>query len=353
MNPGYGHYSADCPAVSVVVPVRNSARTLPDCLLALRGQSYPHECVEVIVVDDGSRDATSAVATRFGVRCVRISPSGPAAARNRGIEASSGEIIAFTDGDCAPEPGWLEEMIRPFDDPAVTATKGVYRTEQRSWTARFVQAEYESRYRLMARLEEIDFVDTYAAAYRRSALEAVGGFDESFPLPSVEDQELSFRLAAHGARMVFCPRAVVSHRHAADAASYFRKKVKIGFWKMGVLARYPQKAVSDSHTPSNLKLEILLVAAMLPALAAWLATGMWIVPAIVAVLFAAATAPLCLRILARDPVVGLVAPIFLILRAVALGTGMFLGLVRGQFKAKPVAARLRATREEERVVEHV
>ena len=184
------------PDASVIIPARNAASTLPACLLALRAQTVPRDRFEVLVVDDGSIDNTAVIAKRYQTQVLSIPNSGPAVARNRGVEQARGRILVFTDSDCAPEPGFLEAMLRPFDEPDVVATKGIYRTDQKTWTARFVQAEYESRYRLMRGRETIDFVDTYAAAYRRDAFESVGGFDESFPLPSVEDQELSFRMVA-------------------------------------------------------------------------------------------------------------------------------------------------------------
>ncbi len=333
------------PDVSVIVPAMNAAATLADCLLALRAQTLPKERVEVIVVDDGSTDKTAAIAAKYRAHVVQIANAGPAVARNRGVEVAMGSILVFTDADCAPEPVFLEEMLRPFEDADVVATKGIYRTDQGSLTSRFVQAEYESRYRIMRRLESIDFVDTYAAAYRRDAFEAVGGFDESFPLPSVEDQELSFRVARGGARMVFCPKAVVTHHHANDPGAYFCKKVKIGYWKMRVLARFPEKAVSDSHTPSSLKIEILSVAAMLASLPVAIVFGWWWPPLALLAVFLAATARFCCAVAFEDPLVGTVAPLFVFARSLALGTGMSVGLLRGQLEVTREVSTLETSNE--------
>src|SRR5689334_9252898 len=96
---------------SVVIPARNAARTLPATLAALRGQTYPADRLEVIVVDDGSADATGEVAAAGGARVLRQAPAGPAAARNRGAAAATGEIILFTDADCTPAPTWVERML--------------------------------------------------------------------------------------------------------------------------------------------------------------------------------------------------------------------------------------------------
>jgi len=105
----------------------------------------------VIVVDDGSTDETSGIAERHDVTLVRQPPRGAAAARNRGVAASEGEIVLFTDADCVPDTNWIAEMVRSFGDPEVVGAKGVYRTRQKEIVARFVQCEYEERYELMAR----------------------------------------------------------------------------------------------------------------------------------------------------------------------------------------------------------
>ncbi|MBN1441355.1 MAG: glycosyltransferase family 2 protein, partial [Planctomycetes bacterium] len=116
--------SIEEPFISVIVPARNASATLPGCLLALRAQSYPRDRFEVIVVDDGSTDNTAAVAAKFWARVISIPPSGPAVARNRGVKESKGEILLFTDADCAPTPGWISRLVSAFDEPEVMAARG-------------------------------------------------------------------------------------------------------------------------------------------------------------------------------------------------------------------------------------
>jgi GT2 family glycosyltransferase len=97
----------------------------------------------------------------------------------------------------------------------------------------------------------IDFIDTYSAAYRRDIFIQNGGFNESFPFPSVEDQEFSFRLARKGYLMVFSPNAVVYHHHDRNIYEYLRRKFGIGYWKAIMLHWIPEKTFSDSHTAST------------------------------------------------------------------------------------------------------
>jgi cellulose synthase/poly-beta-1,6-N-acetylglucosamine synthase-like glycosyltransferase len=312
--------------VSVVVPARDAGQTIGECLCSLLRQSLPRERYEVIVVDDGSSDDTRQAVQRYEVTLLDQRHEGAAAARNRGVAAARGEIVLFTDADCVPDGDWIEEMLRPFEDPEVVGVKGVYRTRQGGILPRFVQCEYEERYEKMARLKQIDFVDTYSAGYRRGILLSAGGFDTAYPDASVEDQELSFRLAERGYRMVFNPRAIVYHRHPETLRAYFRRKFNIGYWKLRVLRSHPQKAISDSHTPQALKVQMALALVLLPLLALALALNSlaWLA-ALAVLVFLISIVPFTVKALRKELTVGLVVPFFLFVRGLALGAGMIKG----------------------------
>lgn len=317
------------PAFSVVIPAYQAEETIDRCLEALAHQTVPRDCYEIVVVDDGSSDGTAARAQAHGpVRLLTQERKGPAAARNAGVEHSQGQIVLFTDADCEPLPDWIERMGAAFGDGVVGA-KGAYLTRQRELVARFVQIEYEDKYNRMAGEPSIDFVDTYAAAYRRDIFVADGGFETAFPVASVEDQEFSFRLARRGYRMVFVPEARVYHwGHAPDVWSYARKKFRIGYWKVMVHRRHPNKLLRDSHTPQVLKVQILLVGLAGLGLAGGLVwPGFWAVSGASALLFLLSTIPFVWSALRKDLAVGLVAPGLLLVRALALGIGFAAGLV--------------------------
>lgn len=315
------------PTISAIIPVYNGSQTLPGCLQALRQQSRPPD--EIIVVDDGSTDETAGLAAQFGVKVISQANAGPAAARNHGAQVACGDILLFTDADCAPASTWVERMVAPFADPTVAGAKGEYRTRQRGLVARFVQQEYQERYDRMAGQSQIDFVDTYAAAYRRQLFLAAGGFDPAFL--KNEDQEFSFRLAGQGYRLMYVPGAVVYHQHDCTLAEYVQRKYWIGYWKAFVTHRYPAKLVQDSHTPPILKAQVVLALFggafllsrgvfknRLAAAGAGLAWG--------SLLFSGL--PLYLKILRRDTPVLAVAPVLLLARALALGGGFLLGNLR-------------------------
>ena len=262
---------------SIVIPARDAEGLIGRCLAALERQSVPRARYEVIVVDDGSADGTAEVARSFpGVRVLHQTGRGPAAARTRGARAGRGEIVVFTDADCEPTRGWLAALLAPFEDPTVVGTKGTYLTRQRALTARFTQLEYEDKYDRMRRFESIDFIDTYAAAFRRTAFLEAGGYDESFPVPSAEDVDLSYRLAAAGHRMLFAPAAAVYHRHPERPGVYLRRKYRYAHWRVKAVAKTPAKAISDSHSPLANKAQVALMgplAALLALRAVWAPAG--------------------------------------------------------------------------------
>ncbi len=324
------------PDYSVVVPAYHAAREIGDCVRALSNQTIQRERYEIIVVDDGSTDGTAAVAQEAGAdRVVVISHGGPAAARNAGVEVAMGEIVLFTDADCEPSPQWLERMAAPFADPRLMGTKGTYRTRQCSLMARLVQLEYEIRYERMIGLPRIDFVDTYAAAYRRNLLLGSGGFDPAYPPSSAEDVDLSFRLARAGHWLVFVPEAWVYHRHPTSLWAYLVRKGRYGFWRARLYLRYPEKTGGDAHTDPALKAQFVLVALagllVLGSLAWWplaLAGGG------VLLAFLATTLPFVRWAWSRDRAVALIWPVVALLRVAVQGVGLAVGLVYHRLAAR-------------------
>ncbi len=318
----------DAVRYSVIIPAYNAENTLGLTLDALERQTVPREMYEIIVVDDGSGDRTAAIAAEHGARVIRQENQGPAVARNVGVEAARGEIVLFTDADCAPREDWIEKMVAPFADPDVVGTKGAYLTRQTAWMARFVQQEYEDRYDRMARFERIDFIDTYSAAYRRDIFLANGGFDPIFATASVEDQEFSFRLAQKGYKMVFVPDARVYHLHNESLRDYMRRKFYIGYYKALLTRWLPERLITDTHTPPVLKLQLLLMAAILGLLPLipFLAWARLLFLGTAGGFYLTAL-PFLGKIARRDPGILLPALVYLPARALALGTGFIAGQI--------------------------
>jgi GT2 family glycosyltransferase len=225
----------------------------------------------------------------------------------------------------------------------VVGAKGVYHTRQKSLAARFVQIEYEDKYRLMAGQSSIDFIDTYSAGFRRDRFLEMTGYDTSFPVACAEDIELSYRMSARGWKMKFVPAAIVYHTHPDTLSRYLKKKYKFAFWRMLAVRKNPGKGVKDSHTPQIMKIQLLFAPTLLLAVIFDLAARPTVsVSALVLAGFLLTTLPFTLRAIRKDPIVGILSPILLAARACAQVLGVAAGLMyarrkpaKGTAKSKP------------------
>ncbi len=311
--------------ISIIIPVHNERPRLDRCLAALQAQSVRPE-LEIIVVDDGSTDGGVDDLDRAGVRVVRQANQGPAAARNTGAANARGEIILFIDADCVADPDWLKEMLSPFEDPEVVAVKGAYRTRQRGLVARYVQIEFEHRYRRLRSSRRVDFLASYSVGFRRLYFLDIGGFRADLIMN--EDVELAYRISHSGGKMVFNRRAVVYHEHPETVRSYFLIKFWRGYWRAVVYKKYPGKAVSDSYTPPSLKFQVLSVyLVVLCSLAGLVRSGGFLAAGLCAALSTATMARFTLRALRRDMPVALVSVPLLWVRATALTAGTAAALI--------------------------
>jgi lipopolysaccharide/colanic/teichoic acid biosynthesis glycosyltransferase/glycosyltransferase involved in cell wall biosynthesis len=334
---------------TVVVPVYNGEATIRRCLDALERQTLPPTDFELIVVNDGSTDGTHSIVTDWlqqrnlsHWQLVRQDNAGPGVARNHGAELASTPQILFTDADCAPEPHWAAALLQAFSDPDVVGAKGTYLTEQTGLIPRFVQAEYEDRYDRMAGQDQIDFIDTYSASYRRQIFCENGGFDPM--LRYNEDQELSFRLAAKGYRLVFVPEGQVKHIHDETLADYFRRKYLIGVWKALLTRWHPERMVQDSHTPQVLKAQMALWAAILGLTPLAILGFFWPIFAAAGWLllltlgiFLLTTVPFLRKLARRSWALAAMGPLMLATRSLALGIGYVAGTIH--FAGTPPGAR--------------
>jgi glycosyltransferase involved in cell wall biosynthesis len=203
---------ASLPAVSVVVATKNRERMLRALLSCLEAQTLGRDAFEVVVVDDGSTDGTRAALDEAVARgvlnlrpLVHDKSRGPAAARNHGWRAASGDLIAFTDDDCEPVPAWLERLVaeaaanpgqivqgRVLPNPREAALAGAF--------TRSLQVDRPSPH-----------YETANVLYPRAVLEALNGFDEEYGAPAGEDTDLGWRSRARGVQYFFAPDALVHH----------------------------------------------------------------------------------------------------------------------------------------------
>lgn len=215
----------DRPIVSVIIPVYNDADRLAHCLVALDGQTYPKDRLEIVVVDNGSEDHVAEVAKRFErVRLLREPRPGSYAARNRGIREARGEIIAFTDADCLPAPTWIERGVRHLaKDPGIGLLGGrieVLAADPRNPTGvelyEMMTSFPQRRY-----IEEFRFAATASVFTRKSVLDRVGPFNEE--LMSGGDREWGMRVHASGLRLQYADDVVTAHPARRSLRQLYRK----------------------------------------------------------------------------------------------------------------------------------
>lgn len=318
---------------SLVIPAYNAARTIENCLRSAFEQTLPMELYEVIVVDDGSKDDTARIAQRFPVRLIQQSNSGPAVARNAGAHLATGDILIFTDSDCELDREFLRNMLAPFERGDVVGVQGAYRTKQEQFMARFGQVEIETRYQQFSRHQYIDFIGTYAAAYRRNVFVGYGGFDTHFPLASGEDTEFSYKLQEDGHKLVFNPEAFVYHQHPISLKHYLRVKFYRGYWRVRLYSLHPEKTIRDSYTPQSLKLQVLMVPLILLSLPLSLIYPACIAyPGVVIVAFLLWSIPFRVRFHAHRYRGAWRIPLVLMLRATSLAMGLCAGLLKRKYE---------------------
>ncbi len=224
----------DVPSFSIVIPTYNRPEQLAVCLQACARLDYPRDRYEVIVVDDGGAEPLDGIVARFhGVLTLKLLQQenrGPAAARNRGASEASGEVLAFTDDDCAPASDWLKALGRHcvaspdcvVGGRTVNALTGnVYSTASQlliSYLLSFYNATpHQAR-----------FFPSSNLAFPAKPFRAAGGFDVTYPRAAAEDRELCDRWLHLGQRMIYAAEAVVYHAHALTFRTFLRQHFHYG-----------------------------------------------------------------------------------------------------------------------------
>lgn len=210
MTPPTGQPGTDLPSVSVVIPAYNSEAFLGPCLESVLGSDYPAELLQVICVDNGSRDRTVEIARALApaVELVFESKRGPAAARNAGLRAARQSIVAFTDSDCVVDRAWLRRIVDPIQSKKATAVGGrILARPGAGAVERFGELVHDHAKAL--EYFQPPYLITMNAAMPREALLAIGGFDERWI--RLEDVELTYRILGAGHALAYQHDAVIHH----------------------------------------------------------------------------------------------------------------------------------------------
>lgn len=233
---------------SVIIPTRDSAGPLRRCLEAL-AVSFPADAETIVVSDGGPSDVDCLfpdLVARLSLRSVQVAHGGPGYARNRGLEIARGDIVAFTDDDCVPRPGWLDAISTAVNVAAGRAAGGVtFNGLAANPYADAAQLVLD----LVARHEtdccgEVRFFPANNCAFPAGALRALGGFDESFR--TAEDRELLRRWRAAEHEMHVVTAAVVDHEASPGFTGFVRKFYGYGQGAARFHATDRDKSWSDS-----------------------------------------------------------------------------------------------------------
>lgn len=217
--------------ISVIIPALDASAFLPALLSALQtGRQRPGE---IIVVDDGSSDATAVIAQASGCRVLSTPHphSGPAVARNLGAVAAIGEILFFLDADVIPHPDAVARVAAAFADtepdgsPALDALFGSY--DDRPADPRFL-SQYKNLFHHYVHQHGSEQANTFwtgCGAIRREVFFRLGGFTDEYGRPCIEDIELGYRLARQGGRIRLDKHLLATHCKRWTAANLLRSDI--------------------------------------------------------------------------------------------------------------------------------
>lgn len=218
------------PFVSVVIPTEHDEGDLAACLSSLLQVDYPNDRYEVVLVAPTDADVTGLPPSNDRIRVVVEAAESASVARNSGVKAGRGDIVAFTDTDCSVSTKWLRELVRPFGAANVGAVAGAIlpfppATEAERYAARRAS---HSQLRPMSDPEH-PFGLMPNLAFRREPLLDVGGFDSNFPGGGWEDADLCWRFTRHtGLTLRYAPRAVVFHRYRSTPTAFLAQHYRYG-----------------------------------------------------------------------------------------------------------------------------
>jgi GT2 family glycosyltransferase len=258
------------PEASVVVPAHNAQSHLRECLKCL-GESQGCR-YEIIVVDDGSTDDTARVAAEMGARAIRLDETmGPAVARNRGVANGRAEIVVFIDADVLVAPSTLSQLVATLHDSDYDAVFGSYDSTP---SAGNLISQYKNllhhHTHQQANLEASTFWSGCGAVRRKQFLE-IGGFDESYSRPSIEDIEFGARLKRNGGQIRLDPNIQVTHAKHWTISSLIKTDVfaRAIPWTRLILRQHSLPNDLNLKTSQRICVAISGVMILVAALACW------------------------------------------------------------------------------------
>ena len=233
------------PRVSAVVCTHNGSHTIRETCEGLLDVDYPD--LEVIVVDDGSTDATPTIIERYPFRVIRTEHLGLSAARNVGAAAATGTYVVYLDDDAWPDPHWSRYLVHTFEQGGFAAVGGPnIPPPDESETAQCVARAPGGPTHVLMDDVRAEHVPGCSFAVRRSVLEELGGFDPHFRVAG-DDVDFCWRIHESGDRIGFSPGAVVWHRRRGSVRAYYRQQRGYGRAEALLERKWPERYNSAGH----------------------------------------------------------------------------------------------------------
>ena len=233
------------PRVSVVVCSYNGARTIQDTLDGLSRLDYPD--FEIIVVDDGSRDATATIARRYDCRLIQTPNRGLASARNAGLAAATGEIVAYIDDDAYPDRHWLRYLAASFMSTSHAGVGGPnIAPPGDGFIADCVARAPGGPIHVLLSDREAEHIPGCNMAFRKECLEAIGGFDPQFRTAG-DDVDVCWQLQERGWTLGFHPAALVWHHRRNSVRTYWKQQIGYGRAEAMLERKWPEKYNGPGH----------------------------------------------------------------------------------------------------------
>jgi GT2 family glycosyltransferase len=237
---------ASSPLVTVIVCTYNGAATLEECLAGVFALEYPQ--FQVIVVDDGSTDNSAEIARRMGASVISTPNCGLSAARNTGLYAAYGAIVAYLDDDASPDPDWLTYLVHAFATTDHAAVGGPnIPPEDETGVASCVANAPGGPVQVLLSDTEAEHIPGCNMAFRRQALIGIGGFDTRFHTAG-DDVDICWRLHDQGMTLGFHPSAMVWHRRRGSIRRFWRQQRGYGEAEALLERKWPEKYNAPGHS---------------------------------------------------------------------------------------------------------
>lgn len=254
------------PKISIIIPVKNMENSIEELLNSIMQLDYPKDKMEVIIVDGGSNDGTLKIASKYPVKILREEGKGPNYGRNIGIKASTGDICAFTDGDCILPRDWLKKIVEEINDEDVGCVGGSVFVAECLKDNIIAKYADESIMRIMpiAKSKEkanevklFKHLATCNMAVKRKVIEEIGGFEND--LKVFEDIDLIVKICSKGYKVLRSPEIYVWHKHRESVWKLIKQTFNYGRGAFAFLKKRPKEHISKMYMIGIIAFSVYLI----------------------------------------------------------------------------------------------